>query len=136
MWSKTKQRLESFLCPALKERVEYYCTMYRSAHDHLGRACIIVDNAEVLNCSDIEFSRKVCNPNSGYVRVEGGHCGTAEHKETGLLIYNSEAFLKELDFCLIILSRKALSTLMKLSFLSLWLTAERASVLLKNYKRI
>lgn len=108
MWSKTKQRLESFLCPALKGRVEYFCTMYRSAHDHLGRACIIVDNTEVIKCSAIEFDRKVYDPNSGYVRGEGGHYTvykkrefkywTAEHKKTGTLIYSIEAFFEAVGF--------------------------------------
>lgn len=105
MWSKTKQRLESFLCPALKGRVEYYCTKYRSANDYLGRACIIVDNKEVLNCSDIEFDRKVYDPKSGYERGEGTgreyrefNYWTAEDKKTGTLIYSSEAFFEAVGY--------------------------------------
>lgn len=105
MWSKNKQRLEDFLCPALEGRVEYYCTMYRSAHDHLGRACIIVDNTEVLNCSDIEFDRKVYDPNSGYIRGEctgreyrGFKYWTAEYPQTQHKVYSSEAFFEAVGF--------------------------------------
>ncbi|EQB88591.1 hypothetical protein J2Z44_003587 [Clostridium punense] len=48
MWSKTKKRLESFLCDSLKSRVEYFCSNYRM-HDGIGRAYITVDGKEVYS---------------------------------------------------------------------------------------
>ena len=52
-WSKLKQQLESFLCPALHGRVEYRATSYRYAPDKAGTCYIAVDKKNVLNMSDI-----------------------------------------------------------------------------------
>ena len=53
VWSKMKQNLESFLCPALVGRVEYRATSYRYAPDKSGRCYITVDKKEVFRMSDI-----------------------------------------------------------------------------------
>ncbi|OAB41753.1 SF0329 family protein [Paenibacillus glacialis] len=52
-WSKLKQQLESFLCPALNGRVEYRATSYRYLPDKAGICYIAVDKKNVLNMSDI-----------------------------------------------------------------------------------
>lgn len=51
-WSKLKQQLESFLCPALEGRVEYRATSYRYLPDKAGDCYITVDKKNVLNMSD------------------------------------------------------------------------------------
>ncbi|GGG60514.1 SF0329 family protein [Paenibacillus radicis (ex Gao et al. 2016)] len=51
-WSKLKQNLESFLCPALYGRVEYRATSYRYLLDKAGICYIAVDKKNVLNMSD------------------------------------------------------------------------------------
>lgn len=51
-WSKLKQQLESFLCPALYGRVEYRATSYRYLPDKAGLCYIAVDKKNVLNMSD------------------------------------------------------------------------------------
>ncbi|RXT06972.1 hypothetical protein [Ammoniphilus sp. CFH 90114] len=51
-WSKLKQQLESFLCPALYGRVEYRATGYRYLPDKAGICYISVDKKNVLNMSD------------------------------------------------------------------------------------
>jgi len=51
-WSKLKQQLESFLCPALCRRVEYRSTSYRYLPDKAGQCYIAVDKKNVLNMSD------------------------------------------------------------------------------------
>jgi len=51
-WSKLKQQLESFLCPALYGRVEYRATSYRYLPDKAGTCYIAVDKKNVLNMSD------------------------------------------------------------------------------------
>jgi len=51
-WSKVKQNLESFLCPALYGRVEYLATSYRYLPDKAGICYIAVDKKKVLNMSD------------------------------------------------------------------------------------
>ncbi|MET0960106.1 MAG: hypothetical protein ABWX58_07250 [Psychrobacillus psychrotolerans] len=51
-WSKLKQNLESFLCPALQGRVEYRATSYRYLPDKAGICYIAVDKKNVFNMSD------------------------------------------------------------------------------------
>lgn len=51
-WSKLKQQLESFLCPALYGRVEYRATSYRYLLDKAGICYLAVDKKNVLNMSD------------------------------------------------------------------------------------
>ncbi len=51
-WSKLKQQLESFLCPALYGRVQYRATGYRYLPDKAGICYIAVDKKNVLNMSD------------------------------------------------------------------------------------
>jgi hypothetical protein len=52
VWSKTKQHMEGFLCPALVGRVEYRTTSYRYVTDKLGRCYITVDKKEIFNMND------------------------------------------------------------------------------------
>ncbi|WP_263559905.1 hypothetical protein [Paenibacillus polymyxa] len=52
-WSKLKQQLESFLCPALDGRVEYRATSYRYLPDKSGICYITVDKKNILNMNDI-----------------------------------------------------------------------------------
>ncbi|MDQ0091392.1 hypothetical protein J2T12_004829 [Paenibacillus anaericanus] len=51
-WSKLKQQLESFLCPALYGRVEYIASSYRYLPDKPGICYIAVDKKNMLNMSD------------------------------------------------------------------------------------
>jgi ribosomal protein S30 len=53
VWSKLKQNLESFLCPALYGRVEYRATSYLYLPGKAGFCYIAVDKKNVLNMSDI-----------------------------------------------------------------------------------
>lgn len=56
-WSKLKQHLESFLCPALYGRVEYRATSYRYLPDKAGLCYIAVDKKNVLNMNDTTLIR-------------------------------------------------------------------------------
>ncbi|WP_445671571.1 SF0329 family protein [Paenibacillus sp. FSL L8-0709] len=51
-WSKLKQQLESFPCPALYGRVEYRANSYRYLPDKSGSCYISVDKKNVLNMND------------------------------------------------------------------------------------
>lgn len=51
-WSKLKQNLESFLCPALQGRVEFRASSYRYLPDKAGSCYIAVDKKNVFNMSD------------------------------------------------------------------------------------
>jgi hypothetical protein len=53
VWSKMKQNLESFLCPALVGRVDYRATGYRYLPDKVGRCYIAVDKREVFHMNDL-----------------------------------------------------------------------------------
>jgi hypothetical protein len=55
-WSKIKQLLESFLCPALVGRVEYRATGYRYLPDKAGLCYIAVNKKDVFNMSDATTS--------------------------------------------------------------------------------
>ncbi|MCM3043155.1 hypothetical protein M3201_26200 [Paenibacillus motobuensis] len=57
-WSKLKQQLESFLCPALDGRVEYRATGYRYLPDKAGLCYISVDKRDVLRMNDRTSSIK------------------------------------------------------------------------------
>lgn len=48
MWSKTKKRLESYICNSLKDRVDFFCSNYR-IHDEIGRTYITVEGNEFYN---------------------------------------------------------------------------------------
>ncbi|MBX4268435.1 SF0329 family protein [Clostridium estertheticum] len=58
-WSKVKKNLESFICEALKNRVDFFVVNYKKADDGMGRAYITVDKKEVLNmCTFIAERRQ------------------------------------------------------------------------------
>ncbi|MED4911010.1 hypothetical protein P9761_22810 [Brevibacillus centrosporus] len=57
-WSKLKQQLESFLCPALQGKVEYRATGYRYLPDKAGLCYIAVDKKNVFHMSDKTTSIK------------------------------------------------------------------------------
>lgn len=51
-WSKLKQQLESFLCPALVGKVEYGSTSYRYLPGKAGQCYLTVDKKNILNMAD------------------------------------------------------------------------------------
>lgn len=51
-WSKLKQQLEGFLCPALTVRVGYRATGYRYLPDRSGICYLTVDKKDILNMND------------------------------------------------------------------------------------
>lgn len=55
-WSKLKQQLESFLCPALAGTVEYRSTSYRYLPGKAGQCYISVDKKNILNMIDATTS--------------------------------------------------------------------------------
>lgn len=51
-WSALRKQLEQdFLAPALRGRVQYFCTRYHGAPDHYGRLSVRVDGKEVLQAN-------------------------------------------------------------------------------------
>ncbi len=58
IWSKMKQLLEGYLCPELKDRVEYSNTSYRYLPDKAGTCHITVDKKNILNMADASSTIK------------------------------------------------------------------------------
>lgn len=56
MWSKTRKKLENLICESLKSRVKFFVTQYRKSHDDHGRVCILVDNKEIFDMSDLKYN--------------------------------------------------------------------------------
>jgi len=52
IWSKMKQKLESFISPALSGRVEYRASSYKYRADKAGQCYIAVDKKDVFKMSD------------------------------------------------------------------------------------
>lgn len=54
-WSGIRKKLEqTYLCPSLKGRIQYFATSYSKSHDHEGRAAIRLDGKEFLKSSYYE----------------------------------------------------------------------------------
>lgn len=48
-WSKLKSRLENFICPELKDRIDFHLTGYRKSHDGADKVWILVDGEKVFS---------------------------------------------------------------------------------------
>jgi hypothetical protein len=48
-WSKLKSRLKNFICPELKDRIDFHLTGYRKSHDGADKVWIVVDGEKVFS---------------------------------------------------------------------------------------
>jgi hypothetical protein len=48
-WSKLKSRIESFICPELKNRIDFHLTGYRKSHDGADKVWVLVDGEKVFS---------------------------------------------------------------------------------------
>jgi hypothetical protein len=49
-WSKLKSRVKAFICPELKDRIDFYVTSYRESHDGADKVWITVDGEKIFSC--------------------------------------------------------------------------------------
>ena len=49
-WSKLKTRVKDFICPELKDRIDFYVTSYRESHDGADKVWITVDGEKIFSC--------------------------------------------------------------------------------------
>lgn len=49
-WSKLKTRVKDFICPELKDRIDFYITSYRESHDGADKVWITIDGEKVFSC--------------------------------------------------------------------------------------
>ena len=47
-WSKLKTRVRNFICPELKDRIDFFVTSYRASHDGADKVWITVDGEKVF----------------------------------------------------------------------------------------
>jgi len=48
-WSKLKSRVENFICPELRGRIDFHLTSYRQSHDGADKVWIVVDGEKVFS---------------------------------------------------------------------------------------
>jgi hypothetical protein len=54
-WSKLKSRVKDFICPELKDRIDFHLTSYRKSHDGADKVWITVDGERVISCKHYPF---------------------------------------------------------------------------------
>ncbi|KNY27592.1 SF0329 family protein [Pseudobacteroides cellulosolvens] len=54
-WSKWKKKIEEFICEDLKDRVEFYATVYRGTHDQRGKVWIELDKKVIFEANTLEW---------------------------------------------------------------------------------
>ena len=64
--------MKEFICPELQDRVDFYMTRFREAHDQVGRAWVTIDGTEVLDCSYYRRHMAVWSGHRAMMKDMGG----------------------------------------------------------------
>ncbi|HEX8491386.1 MAG TPA: hypothetical protein VF658_00965 [Pyrinomonadaceae bacterium] len=56
-WSKLKTRVKAFICPRLKDRIDFHITSYRESHDGADKVWITVDGEKIFSCQHYPHER-------------------------------------------------------------------------------
>ena len=48
-WSKLKSRVKDFICPELRNRIDFHLTSYRGSHDGADKVWITVDGKRIFS---------------------------------------------------------------------------------------
>ncbi len=54
-WSKLKTRVKDFICPELRDRIDFHLTSYRESHDGTDKVWITVDGQRVFSCKHYPY---------------------------------------------------------------------------------
>lgn len=54
-WSKLKSRVKDFICPELKDRIDFHLTSYRKSHDGADKVWITVDGQRIFSCKHYPY---------------------------------------------------------------------------------
>jgi hypothetical protein len=54
-WSKLKSRIRDFICPELKDRINFHLTSYRESHDGADKVWILVDGEKIFSFSHYPY---------------------------------------------------------------------------------
>ena len=49
-WSKLKTRVKDFICPELRDRLDFHVTSYRESHDGADKVWITIDGEKIFSC--------------------------------------------------------------------------------------
>jgi hypothetical protein len=69
-WSKLKSRVKDFICPELKDRIDFHLTSYRGSHDGADKVWITVDGQRVFSCKHYPYERAEAEAYQGGLRGE------------------------------------------------------------------
>jgi len=54
-WSKWKKNMEDLVCEDLKDRINFYATVYRKTHDQRGKVWIELDKEVIFEANTLEW---------------------------------------------------------------------------------
>ena len=69
-WSKLKARVKDFICPELRDRIDFHLTSYRESHDGADKVWITVDGQRVFSCKHYPYERAEAEAYHGGLRGE------------------------------------------------------------------
>lgn len=69
-WSKLKARVKDFICPELRDRIDFHLTSYRESHDGADKVCITVDGQRVFSCKHYPYEWAEAEAYHGGLRGE------------------------------------------------------------------
>lgn len=69
-WSKLKARVKDFICPELRDRIDFHLTSYRESHDGADKVWITVDGKRVFNCKHYPYEWAEAEAYHGGLRGE------------------------------------------------------------------
>lgn len=56
-WSKLKARVKDFICPELRDRIDFHLTSYRESHDGADKVWITIDGKRAFSCTHYPYER-------------------------------------------------------------------------------
>ena len=57
-WSKLKTRIKDFICPELKDVIDFHVTRYRKAHSWISESWITVNGERIFDCGSRTYARE------------------------------------------------------------------------------
>lgn len=69
-WSKLKSRVRDFICPELRDRIDFHLTSYRESHDGADKVWITIDGQRVFSCKHYSYELAEAEAYHGGLRGE------------------------------------------------------------------
>src|SRR6267378_3968098 len=57
-WSKLKSRVKAFICPELKDKIDFHVTRYRKAHSWISESWVTVNGEKIFDCGSRTYARE------------------------------------------------------------------------------